>query len=107
MPYKKNRLQLKRERISADCSRRGKYGNEVKARLRLEQSEEMRVVAEVRTSGSLGNHHIELLDFGEPMMVWIRFDGEIYRPRTARGFISLLGRWMWRNKYRKKRKETR
>ena len=88
---------MKKERISADCSRRGKYGNAVKAKKRMAEAEPMRVVAEVRTSGSLGEHHIQLLDCGEPLMVWIRMDGTIYRPRTARGFVSLLGRWLWGN----------
>jgi len=80
-------IQAKRKRNSE----RGKYGNEVKVRLRMERADEMRVVAEVRTSGSLGDHCIELLDCGEPLRVWVRVDGEIRRPRTARGFVSVLG----------------
>ena len=87
-------LQQKRKRNSE----RGKYGNKVKRQKRIALGSEMRVVAEVRTSGTLGEHHIELLDCGEPMMVWVRMNGKIYQPRTARGFVSLLGRWLWRNK---------
>lgn len=83
-------------RLSESRSKSGKYGNEVKRRLMLDRASEMRVVATVITSGSLGIHLIELLDCGEPMLVWIRFDEKIYRPRTARGFVSLLGRWIWK-----------
>jgi hypothetical protein len=88
---------MKRERISADCSRRGKYGNAVKAAKRMAQAEEMQVVARIFTQGSLGEHEIELLSCGDPRRVYVRFDGELRRPRTARGFVSLLGRWMWRS----------
>jgi hypothetical protein len=95
MPYKKNRLRLKRERISADCSRRGKYGNEVKAEKRMAEAEESVVVATVRTSGSLGEHCIELLSCGDPLRVYVRLDGELRRPRTAQGFVRLLGQWLW------------
>jgi len=97
MPYKKNRLRLKQERLSALRSQQGKLGNNVKAQKRLAEAEQMRVVAEVHTSGSLGAHHIELLDCGEPVVVWVRMNGKIYRPRTARGFVSLLRRWLWKN----------
>lgn len=97
MPYKKNRLQLKRERIYADCSRRGKYGNQIKAQKRIAEAEAMRVVATVRTSGSLGEHLIELLAPGEVTRptVYVRFDGVLRQPRTANGFARLLGKWMW------------
>lgn len=98
MPYKKNRLQIKRERISADCSRRGKYGNQVKAQKRIAEAESMRVVATVQTSGSLGEHCIELLSYVDPMRVLVRFDGVLRQPRTAQGFVRLLGKWLWKNK---------
>ena len=70
-------------------------GVEARRRIREEQAEEMQVVATVRTSGSLGEHCIELLSCGDPLRVVVRFDGELRRPRTARGFVSLLGRWFW------------
>lgn len=60
------------------------------------QAEDMLVVATVRTSGSLGEHCVELLSCGDPLRVYVRFDGDLRRPRTARGFVSLLGKWMWR-----------
>ena len=77
-------------------SERGKRGNEVKRQRMREQASKMTVVATVKTDGSLGEHLIELIDGGAPMVVWIRFDGKTYRPRTARGFVSLLGRRIWR-----------
>jgi len=87
-------IENKRKRNSD----RGKYGNEVKRQMMIDRGSEMRVVATVRTSGSLGDHLIELLDCGEPMLVWVRMDDRIYRSRTARGFVSLLGRRMWKTK---------
>lgn len=85
-------IEQKRKRNSE----RGRYGNAVKAQRRIAKAEKMRVVGKVVTSGSLGDHTIELLDCGESMVVWVRVDGKIKRPRTARGFVSLLGRWIWK-----------
>jgi len=64
----------------------------------MERAIESCVVAEVRTSGSLGNHHIELLSCGDPLHVYVRFDGELRQPRTAQGFVRLLGEWIWKKK---------
>ena len=46
------------------AQRKSALGVAARERKRVERAEEMRVVAEVRTSGSLGKHHIELLDCG-------------------------------------------
>jgi hypothetical protein len=88
--YIRKRREIQRQRSA--------LGVAARQRKRLELAEPMRVVAEVRTSGSLGDHHIELLSGeGTGPTVWVRFDGEIRRPRTARGFVSLLGRWVWKS----------
>jgi len=48
-----------------------------------QQADELEVVAAVRTSGSLGEHCIELLSCGDPQRVYVRFDGE----RSMREFL--------------------
>jgi len=80
-------------------SERGKYGNEVKRQKLKERADTMRVTSTVKLSGAIGEHAIELLSCDEvPMVCWVRINGEIFRPRTARGFVSLLGRWLWKTK---------
>ena len=72
-------------------------GVAARRRKRIEQASEMHVVATVRTSGSLGEHCIELLSCGDPLKVYVRFDGELRQPRTASGFVQVLGQWIWRS----------
>jgi hypothetical protein len=75
--------------------KRSLKGVEARRRKMMELAEEYRVVAEVRTSGSLGEHHIELLSCGDPLRVAVRFDGQLRKPRTAKGFVRMLGDWLW------------
>jgi hypothetical protein len=75
-----------RKRREIQQRQRSALGVAARERKRLELAEPMRVVAEVRTSGSLGEHVIELLA-GESTgpTVYVRFDGLLRAPRTARG----------------------
>ena len=85
-------IRKKRARASA----RGKYGNEVKRQFMTERAEEMRVVGTMTTTGSFGNHLIELLSCDEPGVVWLRVDGDIRSPRSANGIRRVLADWIWR-----------
>jgi len=85
-------LQQKRKRNSE----RGKYGNEVKRQLMVESAEECVVVATIRTTGTLGDHLIELLSCPEPLQVYIRIDGELRKQRTARGLTRILSATLWK-----------
>ena len=96
MPYKPNKLRMKREAISKKRSVQGKYGNEVKRRMMRDQASGMEVVGGFTTFGSLGEHTVDLLDCGDPKRVWMRVDGEIRCPRTADGIVRVLGKWLWR-----------
>lgn len=77
--------------------RKSALGVAARRRIREEQAEESVVVAAVQTSGSLGEHCIELLSFADPLRVYVRFDGVLRQPRTAKGFVSILGKWIWRS----------
>ena len=97
MPYKKNRLQLKREAISRKRSEMGKRGNKVKRDRMAENALEMRVTGTMTTTGIFGDHFIELLvDDYDPLNCWMRVDGEIRRPRTCAGVKRIVGEWIFR-----------
>lgn len=75
--------------------KRAMIGVEASRRIHEERAAPMRVVAEVRTSGSLAEHRVTLLDCrGEPLMVWMRADGQVQKPRKVRGFVRLLEKWL-------------
>ena len=95
MAYKKNRLRLKQERLSELRSKQGTYGNEVKARKRMAEATEMHVVGEIKTFGIFGEHHIEWLAGDSETHGYVKCDDKLSRPLTPRGFVSLLGRWLW------------
>lgn len=96
MSYKHNRLRTKLKNISKARSIAGKRGNEVKAKMRIERASEMRVVGGCRTYGIFGEHHIEFLNNGHEELGVIRFDGRLRNPHTVRGFVAMLGRWLWK-----------
>jgi hypothetical protein len=89
-------LRRKRKATSERNSIRGKYGNKVKAELRMERGRNLEVVGGCRTYGSLGEHHIELLACDDPAHVWIRVDGHLRCPRTMRGFKSVMSDWFYK-----------
>ena len=91
-------LQRKRLECSARNSTRGKYGNEVKAKLRMERGQDLEVVGGFTTFGSMGDHTVELLACDDPIHVWIRVDGELRTPRTMRGMHSVLSRWVYKTR---------
>ena len=82
--------------VSERNSKRGKYGNEVKAKLRMEHGQDLEVVGGFKTWGSMGDHVVELLVCADPTHIWIRVDGEFRKPRTMRGFYAALNRWAYR-----------
>lgn len=75
--------------------KRSALGVEARRRKREAKASEMPVVARVFTQGSLGEHEIELLSCGDPLRVYVRCDGELRSPRTANGFVRILGEWLW------------
>jgi hypothetical protein len=87
--YIRKRREIQRQRSA--------LGVAARRRQREAEASEAVVVARVFTQGSLGEHEIELLACGDPQRVYVRFDGELRAPRTARGFVSLPGRWLWRS----------
>ena len=57
------------------------------------------IVGGFKTFGSLGDHTVEILDFGDPSKVWIRVDGGgLRQPRTSGGVVRILGEWLWRKR---------
>ena len=97
MPYKKNKLRLKQERISKECSRRGKYGNEVKRRMMRENASEWTITSTIRTDGVIGEHVIEMLTSpDDPKQMLVRVNGEIRKPYTVNGFGKVLAEYLWK-----------
>lgn len=86
--YIKKRREIARKRAALGVAARRK--------IREAQAEKCQIVATVQTSGSLGEHCIELLSCGDPLKVYVRFDGVLRQPRSARGFVRLLGKWVWK-----------
>lgn len=99
MPYKQNRLRMKRYAISKKRSEQGKYGNEVKRKRMRERAIPLEVVGTIRTTGNMGDHFIEILDGGDESHVWLRVDGELRKPRTMNGVHRILSKWIWREQH--------
>jgi hypothetical protein len=88
-------LRRKRAEVSSRNSERGKAS----ARKRRERMEEagsgLSVTGRMETSGSFGNHVIELLACDDPTHVWLRVDGKLRCPRTCDGVKRVVGEWIW------------
>ena len=71
---------------------------EARRNKRLSEASDLKVVGTIKTTGTLGNHFIELIDGGEPNVVWMRINGEIRKPRSANGIKRVLSHWIWRQR---------
>ena len=97
MSYKKNRLRIKKERISKKRSELGKLGNEVKRQRMQEQGKDLVCVGGYVSFGRIGNHCIKLYaDPNDCTHYWIKSDGEWRKPRTVEGVRSVASRWFGR-----------
>ena len=96
MPYKPNRLRLKREAISKKRSEQWKRGNEVKRQKMQQEAVKGHVCGGLHNYGSLGHHHIQILDYGFESHFWLMVDGQLRKPQTDRGFRKILCDWMLR-----------
>jgi len=76
------RLEAKRKRAVLMCA--------AKARKRHEQAAALVCVGTIITAGILGNHIIRLMDSDEGIL-WPEVDGQLRRPRTAKGVLRVLG----------------
>ena len=72
-------------------------GVEARRNKRIEKASELEVVGKMVTSGTFGDHVIELMvDNGlDDPVVWMRVDGELRRPRTARGIHKVVSEWIF------------
>ena len=86
--YIRKRREIQRKRAA--------LGVAARRRIRDENASEMRIVGGMRTYGIFGDHHIEWLSIDSETHGYVRFDGILRRPLTPRGFVSMLGRWLWK-----------